>query len=135
MDQRALDDFGNRYAKAWCSQDHASVAAFYSEIGSLTVNDGTPAVGRDAIAEVARSYMSDFPDLEVVMDDVVPQSLCTVFRWTFTGTNTGPGGSGQRVRISGYEEWQFGADGLIAKSNGHFDAADYERQLQYGIAG
>lgn len=79
--------------------------------------------------------MSDFPDLQVVMDEVVPQSHCTVFHWTLTGTNTGPGGSGQRIRISGYEEWQFGADGLIAKSNGHFDAAEYELQLQHGVAG
>ena len=26
-----------------------------------------------------------------------------------------PGGSGKAVRISGYEEWRFGADGLIAE--------------------
>jgi predicted ester cyclase len=36
---------------------------------------------------------------------------------------------GKRVRISGYELWQFDNDGLIAKSKGHFDSAEYERQL------
>jgi hypothetical protein len=37
------------------------------------------------------------------------------------------------VRISGYEEWTISADGLIAESFRHYDEAEYERQLQYGI--
>jgi hypothetical protein len=45
------------------------------------------------------------------------------------GTNTGPGGTGSKVRISGYELWKIGDDGLITESKGNFDAADYERQL------
>ena len=53
-----------------------------------------------------------------------------VYRWTLTGTNTGPGGTGKAVRISGYEEWTFSADGLIAASQGHFDEAEYLRQLK-----
>jgi hypothetical protein len=52
-----------------------------------------------------------------------------VYRWTLTGTNTGPGGTGRAVRISGYEEWTFGADDLIAQSEGHFDESDYNRQI------
>ena len=51
------------------------------------------------------------------------------------GTNTGPGGSGKRVRIIGFEEWTFGADGLVAESQGHFDQAEYQRQLKYGFDG
>ena len=133
MDLTALTQFGTRYAKAWCSQDPESVEAFYSEGSLLSVNDSAPAVGREAIAKVALGFMTAFPDLEVTMDDVVPQSRGTVFRWTLTGTNTGPGGTGQRVRISGYEMWQLDADGLIAGSKGHFDAAEYERQLEHGV--
>jgi hypothetical protein len=41
-----LRAFAMRYTAAWCSQDAASVAAFYSPVASLTINDGTPAVGR-----------------------------------------------------------------------------------------
>jgi hypothetical protein len=52
-----------------------------------------------------------------------------VYRWTLTGTSSGPGGNGNAVRISGYEEWTLDEDGLIAQSLGHFDAADYRRQL------
>jgi hypothetical protein len=53
-----------------------------------------------------------------------------MYRWTLTGTNTGPGGTGNRVRIRGYEEWTIGADGLISTSLGHFDEAEYQRQVE-----
>jgi len=64
------------------------------------------------------------------MDDVVVQVDCVEYRWTLIGTNTGPGGSGRRVHISGFEQWQMDADGLVASSRGHFDTADYLRQLK-----
>ena len=133
MELTELNEFGKRYAQAWCSRDPNAVAAHYSEAGSLAVNDDPPAVGRSAIAEVARGFMTAFPDMNVAMDEVLPRSQGAVFRWTLTGTNTGRGGRGKRVRISGHEMWRFDRDGLIAESKGHFDAAEYERQLQHGV--
>jgi predicted ester cyclase len=73
--------------------------------------------------------MTNLPDIVVMMDKVTRDSDGMKFHWTFIGTNTGPGGTGKRVRISGYERWQFDNAGLIAESKGHFDNADYERQL------
>ncbi len=32
--------------------------------------------------------------------------------------------------ISGYELWKIDNDGLIGESKGHFDSAEYERQLK-----
>ncbi len=119
-----MQDFAARYTAAWCSQDPARVAAFFSEDGSLCVNDGAPAAGRNAIAAVARSFMSDFPDLVVTMDGIDAQGDRAVYRWTLTGTH-----AGRRIRISGFEEWRMAADGLIAESQGHFDSGDYQRQL------
>jgi hypothetical protein len=34
------------------------------------------------------------------------------------------------VRLTGYERWTFGPNGLLLKSDGHFDAAEYQRQLK-----
>ena len=127
-----LRDLAERYTAAWCSQEPAGVAAFYSPNGSLSVNGAAPAMGHSAISEVARGFMTAFPDLKVTMDDVLAQGDRAVYHWTLDGTNTGPGGSGQRVRISGFEIWQIGADGLIAESRGSFDEADYRRQLDGG---
>lgn len=135
MDLSALNEFAKRYANAWCSQEPDRVAAFYGEEGSLCVNDGQPAVGRQAIAEEARGFMDAFPDMEVSFNKLIPDDSGTVFHWTLTGTNTGPGGSGKRVRISGYEVWQLDASGLIRESKGHFDSAEYEHQLKHGVTG
>ena len=132
MNHTELMHFGTRYAAAWSSQNPASLASLYNENGSLTVNGGAPSVGRPAITETARGFMTGFPDMVVKMDHVSQDGGQAIFRWTWTGTNTGPGGTGKSVRISGYEEWTIGADGLIAQSNGHFDEAEYQRQLKSG---
>lgn len=125
-----LQDFAQRYTAAWCSQDPAMVAAFYAQDGSLRVNDDEPAVGRDAITDVAQGFMSAFPDLKVLMDGLVANGDEAVYRWTLVGTNSGPGGTGRSVRISGFEEWRIDSDGLITESFGHFDSEEYRRQLE-----
>src|SRR6478735_6411006 len=122
--------FAESYAEAWCSQHPESVAAFFAENGSLKVNDTPPAVGRAAITEVARGFMRDFPDMVLTFDKLESRGDATAFHWTLTGTNTGPGGTGNEVSISGYELWQFDENGLVRDSKGHFDSADYERQIQ-----
>ena len=41
----------------------------------------------------------------------------------------GPGG-----RVRGYEEWTIDDDALIAASRGHYDPAEYARQLEHEAA-
>jgi hypothetical protein len=130
MYQTQLTDFATRYAAAWSSQDPDSLSAFYSESGSLRVNAGAPAVGRAAVRVVAQGFMTAFPDLTVRMDSVSQEGTRARFDWIWTGTNTGPGGTGRLVRMTGYEEWTIGADGLISQSLGHFDEVEYQRQLK-----
>jgi predicted ester cyclase len=130
MNSENLSEFAKRYAKAWCSQNPDSVAAFFAERGSISINNGPPAVGRTEIAREAQAFMTTFPDMVVTFDKLELRGNRTAFHWTLTGTNTGPGGTGKRVRISGYELWKIGNDGLIAESKGNFDVAEYERQLR-----
>jgi steroid delta-isomerase-like uncharacterized protein len=134
MDSAKLNDFATRYTAAWCSQNAASVASFFAEDGSLTINHGSPSVGRAAITTAAQGFMTAFPDMVVTMDRLGVDRGRITYHWTLTGTNTGPGGTGKAVRISGHEEWRIGADGLIAESKGHFDEAEYQRQLKAGVA-
>jgi hypothetical protein len=134
-DTTCLTEFAARYTAAWCSQNAAGVAAFFAEGGSLAINSGRPAVGRAAITAAAQGFMTAFPDLVVTMDGISRDGDHAVYRWTLTGTNTGPGGTGKAVRISGYEEWTIGVEGLVAASKGHFDEAEYQRQLQVGSGG
>src|SRR4051812_16790454 len=112
-----LRQFAADYAAAWCSRDPEAVVAFYARDACISVNGGTPA----PIAQVARAFMHGFPDMLVTFDRLEPRPDGTAFHWTLTGTNTGPGGTGKKVQITGYELWNFNSDGLIAESSGHFD--------------
>jgi hypothetical protein len=134
MQSSKVRQFAVDYTAAWCSQKASRVAEHFAENGSLKINDGAPAVGRAAITASAQSFMTAFPDMVVAMDSVIVSGEKAVYHWTLTGTNTGPNGTGAAVRIHGYEEWTLSADGLIQESLGHFDQAEYDRQLQRGAA-
>ncbi len=129
MSTEELNDHATRYTAAWNSGDPSVVSMFFSENGSLKVNDGEPAVGREAITQVARGFMTTFPDMELQMRELRIADESIQFHWRFTGTNTGPGGLGAAVDFSGYEEWTFGEDNLVIESLGHFDNDEYLSQV------
>jgi predicted ester cyclase len=139
MPPTTLQTFATNYTAAWCSQNPAAVAAHFSPNGTLTIN-GSASTGRAAITAAAQSFMSAFPDMQVLMDNLIiheshgaTQDTHATYHWTLIGTNTGLNGTGHRVRISGFEEWTIGPDNLIATSDGHFDAAAYQHQLEHGF--
>src|SRR3954470_7349607 len=117
LDHDQVAGLARSYSDAWCSRDPARVAAHYSPTGTISVNGGEPA----PIEDVARSFVEAFPDILVFMDELAYDGETVVYRWTFTGTNSG---TGKAVRIPGYEEWSIGADGLIAESRGYYDGAE-----------
>ena len=119
------EDFARRYTEAWCSHSPDAVASFFATDGSLSVNSGSPAIGREAISKVALGFYETFPDMQVMMDRLALVDGKPQYHWTLIGTSV----SGKRVKISGFEKWTMSEGGLIQKSEGQFDAADYHRQL------
>ena len=96
-------------------------------------NGGEPSVGRAAVEEVARSFMAGFPDMVVELVELRQAGDKVQFHWHWTGTNSGPGGNGAAVDMTGYEEWTFNDEGLIQFSDGNYDEAEYQRQLSAGV--
>ena len=133
VDPQRLRTFATGYTAAWCCMDPRRVAAHFAANGSLAINGGEPAVGREAITATAQSFYTALPDMQVYMDDLVVDGDRIEYHWIFTGTNTGPDGTGKAVRVVGYEEWTIDDDGLIAASSGHFDQEEYARQLEHGV--
>ena len=126
-DREKLLDFARSYTEAWCSGEPARVAAHFARDGSIAINGGPPT----PILDVAKSFMADFPEMELLMDDVVIRDDDVVeYHWTLIGEHSG---TGNQVRISGFEEWAIGDDGLVAASLGNFDATEYERQVAHGV--
>jgi len=122
-------EFGEKYTAAWNSKKPEKMASFYAEDGSLTVNNGAPAIGRIQLAKTANSYMKAFPDMKLTMDSLVVDADTYKYHWTFAGTNTGPEGTGNKVIFIGFERWTMNNEGLVQKSIGTYDAEDYKRQL------
>jgi hypothetical protein len=125
LDQARVRDLARGYTDAWCSHDPARVAEHYVAGGTIAINGGEPT----EITEVARAFISAFPDIQVFMDDVVCKDDTVEYHWTFTGTSSE---TGNPVRISGFEEWTVGDDGLILESRGNYDQDEYERQVEQG---
>jgi hypothetical protein len=126
-----LEVFARSYAQVWCSQRPNFVSSFFAEDGVLQINDGPPANGTEAITNVVKGFMDAFPDMVVSMDSLVTKSDNSRFYWTLAGTNNGPNGTGNKVKISGYEEWTLNDDGRIQVSKGYFDEKEYLRQLEF----
>ena len=105
--------FGEKYTEAWNSRQPAKMASFYAEDGVLTINKGTPSVGREQLAKTAQSFMQAFPDMVLTMDRLIKNNGTYRYHWTFKGTNNGPNGSGNKVEFSGFEEWTMNNVGLI----------------------
>ena len=74
--------------------------------------------------------MEAFPDMVLSMDSLTVNNGKYRYHWTFKGTNTGSGGTGNKVDFSGFEEWTMNEQGLVQKSIGTYDAAAYHRQLE-----
>jgi hypothetical protein len=124
-DRQQVANLAATYTEAWCSHVAARVAAHYVPGGMITINEGEPA----PIADVAAAFIAAFPDIEVVMDDLVYRDYVVEYQWTFTGTSAE---TGKWVQIPGLEEWRIGADGLIAESRGSYDQVEYDRQVREG---
>jgi len=120
-----IERLARRYTDAWNSGSPEAVSGFYSESGSIVINRGSAFEGRARVAEMARGFFSDIPDLNLVCDGIRWAGNHAVYQWTFTGTHAR---TNRRVRVSGWEEWDLDEDCLITSSRGWFDAAGYEEQ-------
>lgn len=121
-----LNNLARDYAIAWSSGDADDVASFYAKDGQISINRGEPLKGRAAIAEMARGFYSEFPDLEVRCDMMRWAGNHAIFIWTLEGHHSE---TGNRVVARGWEEWELDAERKVQTSLGWFDAEDYQRQI------
>ena len=113
------------YTNAWNTGSPDAVASFFAPDGTITINRGTAWRGRAGVAEMAAGFHADIPDLSLRCDGIRVAGDHVVYLWTFTGTHAG---TGRRVSVSGWEEWDIDAAGKVSSSLGWYDAEDYARQ-------
>ena len=122
-------ELADAYTAAWNTGRPDDVAAFFAPDGVIVINGGDPWQGRVGVAEMARGFYADIPDLHLCRDGLKTAGNHIAYHWTFTGTHAA---TGNAVRVSGWEEWDLDGTGLIALSRGWFDSDDYARQTAPG---
>lgn len=113
------------YTAAWNTGRPDAVASFFAVDGAIIINNGSPWQGRDGVAQMAAGFYADVPDLRLTCDGVRTAGGHLTYLWTFTGTHAG---TGNRLCVVGWEEWDLNEAKLITLSRGWFDDDDYARQ-------
>ncbi len=121
-----LNNLARDYAIAWSSGDHEAVASFFTPDGQMVMNRSETLQGRAAIAEMARGFQSDFPDLELRCDMMRWAGSHAIFVWTFEGHHAK---TGNHVLTRGWEEWDLNENHKVLSSQGWFDVEDMQRQI------
>src|SRR5437870_2931115 len=67
----------------------------------------------DCCASASLCFMIAFPDMRVVMDEVLARGDRAEYDWTLIGTNSGPGGTGQRC-LPALADWSGWTHSLLA---------------------
>lgn len=114
------------YTAAWNSGSAEAVAEFYAEDGGIVINRGTPWEGRAGVTMMAAGFFADVPDLALVCDGLRIAGDHVAYLWTFTGHHAQ---TRAPLKITGWEEWDIGADGRVSASRGWYNAEDYARQV------
>ena len=115
-------EMAKRHANAWSAHDAEAVAALYENDAVFIINLGDPMNGRSEIAAMVRGYCEEFPDLVLYSDVARQAGNKAVALWTAEGTNSQ---TGKYVKFGGWEAWTLSPSGLIARSDGWYDAEDY----------
>ncbi len=123
--QARAEQIAQDYTAAWNSGDAQAVAGFFTPDGTIVINGGEPWLGREGVAAMAAGFYADIPDLTLTYEGARTSDDHALYLWSFTGTHRA---NGRRVAISGWEEWDMDGEGLITRSRGWFESADYARQ-------
>lgn len=126
MDRGSMEAMAAAYTAAWNSGSAEAVAEFYAEDGGIVINRGTPWEGRAGVTMMAAGFFADVPDLALVCDGLRIAGDHVAYLWTFTGHHAQ---TRAPLKITGWEEWDIGADGRVSASRGWYNAEDYARQV------
>ena len=118
--------FAETYTEAWCSRSGERVASCFTEDASSIINKGEATRGRPAIAAAMGAFFDEFPDLVLSMDALRSGANQAIYLWTLEGTHSE---TGNRVCVTGWQNWILSDEPLILEADGGYDAEDYERQV------
>lgn len=117
----------------WNTRDPERIAARYSnDCRVLDVAIAQPLVGREAVQHMFAAYYRAFPDLRLVLDDIIAEGDRVALFWTAHGTHQGTilhiPPSGHRVSAKGVNRLVL-RDGLVCETTTIWDVAGMLRGI------
>ena len=101
----------------WNNGNLDEVGEIWDETVVRSVNQLPDVKGVDGMKKVISGFRTAYPDAKLTADEVIFGENKATLRWTFTGTNTGPGEmppTGKKIKIWGITILHF-ANGKITK--------------------
>jgi steroid delta-isomerase-like uncharacterized protein len=101
----------------WNNGNLDQVGEVWDESVVRSVNQLPDVKGVEGMKKVISGFRSAYPDAKLTADEVIFAENKATLRWTFTGTNTGPGEmppTGKQIKIWGITVLHF-ANGKVAR--------------------
>ena len=109
-----------------------AIADDFDDEYRLDFPGGPAGAGKDGVREATRTFRSAFPDLHFATEDLFEEADRVAWRWTMTGTQTGPLGplppSGRAVGLAGISILQL-RGGRIVRDRVRADMAGLFAQI------
>jgi len=121
----------DKYVGVWNNGNLEGLDAIFDPHFVRHVNLSPDVEGVDGLKKVISGFRTAYPDLKLVLEDEIYSESKSAGRWSFTGTNTGPGEmppTGKSVKIWGLGTLHY-ANGKITEEWVGYDRQAFMEQL------
>jgi len=133
---KELKPIVDKFIEVWNNGNFETLDALLDPGVVRTVNHIPDVEGIAGMKEVMNGFRTAFPDVKLAIDNEIYADNLAAFRWTFSGTNTGPGQmspTGKSVNIWGITILHF-ANGKLTKEIVSYDDKVFMEQLGFTMA-
>jgi len=123
----------DKFVEVWNNANYDELDAIVDPGFVRTVNHIPDVQGLDGIKNVMTGFRTTYPDFKITINNEVYAENSVAVRWTFSGTNTGPGDmppTGKYVDIWGISILHF-ANGKLTKEIVSYDNQAFMEQLGF----
>jgi steroid delta-isomerase-like uncharacterized protein len=125
----------DRGVAVWNNGNLDEVGSVWDENVLRTVNQLPEVRGLDGMKKVISGFRTAYPDLKLTAEEEIYAENKVTLRWSFTGTNTGPGEmppTGKSVKLWGITILHF-ANGKVTQEIVSYDSQSLMEQLGYTL--
>jgi steroid delta-isomerase-like uncharacterized protein len=130
---KELKPLVDKYVEVWNNGNLGDLDAIINSTYAYHSNQSPDANGLEGLKKVISSFRTSFPDVKIVLGDVIYSDNIASCKWNLTGTNTGPGEfppTGKPVKQWGISIINF-ANGKISSEWVAYDNQSFMEQLGF----